>query len=94
MESSLKKGKVLVEAIQARTTSLGLGVDGLGCLGPNLYYWKVDREYTQWLEEHSDLASDERKTINFIEETLEEGEVGIDVIFSFWGIDDVSDELT
>lgn len=46
------------------------------------------------MEEHSNLASDERKTINFIEETLEEGEVGIDVIFSFRGIDDVSDELT
>lgn len=38
MESSLKKDKVLVEAIQVRKTSLGLGVDGLGCLGPNLYY--------------------------------------------------------
>ena len=37
------------------------------CLGPSLYHWEADEEFTQWLEKHPHSDSDMVESVNMIE---------------------------
>ena len=61
-----KGEKIAVNEILVDGMTFEAEVQGLKCLGPNLYHWSDNGEYTKWLQEYPNLSSELEMGVNFI----------------------------